>query len=77
MVRKEDLRILWSTLELETRLKEIISKEEEKGGARMQDCIGMVKWYECKGEWIQVVLGKWKEVAHIYIPGKYFWRGCR
>ena len=33
----------WSTLELETGLKEIISEEEDKGGARMQDCIGMVK----------------------------------
>ena len=43
MVRKEDLRMPWSTLELEMGLKGIISKEEEKGGVRMQDCIGMVK----------------------------------
>ena len=43
MVRKGDLRMLWSTLELETGLKGIISEGEEKGGARMWDCIGMVK----------------------------------
>jgi hypothetical protein len=43
MVRKEDLRMPWSTLVFDTGLKGIISEEEKKGGARMQDCIGMVK----------------------------------
>ena len=40
---KEDLRMPWSMLELGTGLKGITSEEEEKGGTRMQDCIGMVK----------------------------------
>ena len=43
MVRKEDSRMLWSTLELGTGLKGTTSEEEEKGGVRMQDCIAMVK----------------------------------
>ena len=43
MVRKEDSRMPWSTLVLDTGLKGIISEEEEKGGAMMWDCIGMVK----------------------------------
>ena len=43
MVRKENLRMLWSTLMLDTGLKGIISEEEEKGGMMMRDRIGMVK----------------------------------
>ena len=35
--------MLLSMLVLGTGLKGITSKEEEKGGARMRDCIGMVK----------------------------------
>ena len=35
--------MLWRMLVLDTGLKRIISEEEEKGGVRMQDCIGMVK----------------------------------
>ena len=45
MVRKDDLRMLWSTLELEMGLKGTTSKEEDNGGARIQDCIGMVEIY--------------------------------
>ena len=43
MVRKDDSRMPWSTLDLGMGLKGITSEEEEKGGARMQDCMGMVK----------------------------------
>ena len=43
MVSKEDLRIPWSMLVLDTELKGIISEVEEKGGVVMQDCIDMVK----------------------------------
>ena len=42
--------MLRSTLELEMGLKGITSEEEEKGGARVRDCIGMVEYIECKGE---------------------------
>ena len=45
MVRKEDLRMLRNTLELEMGLKGITSEEEEKGGVRIPDCIGMVEIY--------------------------------
>jgi hypothetical protein len=31
-------------------LKGITSEEEEKGGVRIQDCIGMVEYNECEGE---------------------------
>ena len=32
-----------NTLELETGLKGTTSRDEAKGGARMQDCIGIVE----------------------------------
>ena len=38
----------WSMLELEMGLKGTTSKDEAKGGARMQDCIGIVECFECK-----------------------------
>ena len=43
MVRKEDLRMPRSTLELGMELKGTTSEEEKNGGARMRDCIGMVE----------------------------------
>ena len=45
MVRKEDLRMPRSTLELEMGLKGTTSEEEENGGARIHDCISMVEIY--------------------------------
>ena len=43
MVRKEDSRMLWNTLALYMGLNGKFSEEEEKGGAVMWDCTGMVK----------------------------------
>ena len=37
-----------STLELEMGLKGSTSKDEAKGGARIQDCIGIVEYFECE-----------------------------
>ena len=42
--------MLRSTLELEMGLKGITSEDKEKGGAKIQDCIGMVEYFECEGE---------------------------
>ena len=39
-----------STLELEMGLKGITSEDEVKGGVRIQDCIGMVEYFECEGK---------------------------
>ena len=35
-----------STLELEMGLKGTTSKDEMKGGARIQDCIGIVEYFD-------------------------------
>ena len=42
-MRKEDSRMPRSTLELEMGLKGTTPRDEAKGGARMQDCIGIVE----------------------------------
>ena len=42
---KEDSRMLWSTLELEVKLKGTTSKDEAKGGVRIRDCIGIVEYF--------------------------------
>ena len=47
-MRKEDSRMAQSTLELEVGLKGTTSKDETKGGARIQDCIGIVEYFECE-----------------------------
>ena len=49
MVRKEDLRMPWSTLELEMGSKGITSEAEAKGGARIWNCIGIVEYLNAKG----------------------------
>ena len=47
-MRKEDLRMPWRTLELEIGLKGTTSKDVAMGGASIQDCIGMVEFFECE-----------------------------
>ena len=45
--------MLWSMLELEMGLKGTTSEDEVKGGARIQDCIGIVEYLNGKGNEIE------------------------